>query len=209
MVRAWDQWAGAVAFDSRLARNADFPYTEPHKSASRPTRSSDMSTTAEAALAVRWTAQRTILVAGLTAGLLDILYAITVWAIRGVPPMRILQSVAGGLLGRDAFTGGVPTALLGTFLHFFISCCAAAFFYYASRRMRLLLDRPVLSGFVFGLGMYVVMNYVVLPLSASPGGGGNLRLDWMFVGALFTHTVFFGLPIALLTRRGVLGSATR
>ena len=61
-----------------------------------------------------------ILIGGTIAGALDITYAIGFSAMHGVPPMRILQSVASGLLGKPAFEGGVPIAILrprSPFLH--------------------------------------------------------------------------------------------
>src|ERR1700756_1467286 len=63
-----------------------------------------------------------ILWGGLIAGTMDITAAVLTYKIRNnVPPIRILQSVASGLLGKDAFTGGAPTAALGLFLHFVIA----------------------------------------------------------------------------------------
>ncbi len=160
-----------------------------------------MSTTtvAPAAPAARRAALPTILLAGGVAGLGDILYAITVWGFRGVSPVRILQSIAAGWLGRDAFTGGMATALLGTVSHFSIAIGMAAVYYAVSTRVRLLLDRPILSGTLFGLGCYVAMNYVIVPLSASPGGPP--KFGWSMLIALTPHIVFVGIPIALITRR--------
>ena len=90
---------------------------------------------------------------------------------------------------------------------FGISIGAAAVFYWVATRWRLLTDRPLLSGICYGFGFYLFMQYVVLPLSAAPGGGGgNWRLDWMLAGALFAHTILFGTPIALLTRYGRRGA---
>ncbi|HET9766226.1 MAG TPA: hypothetical protein VFS60_05235, partial [Thermoanaerobaculia bacterium] len=62
---------------------------------------------------------RAVLFGGLTVGILDITDAIVFWFLRAdAPPMRILQSVAAGLLGRQAArAGGWPTALLGLLLH--------------------------------------------------------------------------------------------
>ncbi|HET8647044.1 MAG TPA: hypothetical protein VFO85_16225, partial [Vicinamibacteria bacterium] len=80
---------------------------------------------------------RAILLGGLVAGTMDITAAILLYARRGVPPLRILQSVASGLLGRAAFTGGVPTAALGLALHFFIATTAAAVYVLAARRLPL------------------------------------------------------------------------
>ena len=55
---------------------------------------------------------RAILWAGLIAGTLDITDALVFYGLRGVPPVRLLQNIASGLLGRDAFQGGVGTAAL-------------------------------------------------------------------------------------------------
>jgi hypothetical protein len=67
-----------------------------------------------------------ILLGGLIGGFFDITYAIVFSYIRAkVPPTRLLQSVASGLLGPAAFDGGIPTAALGLALHFFIALVAA------------------------------------------------------------------------------------
>lgn len=49
---------------------------------------------------------RALLVGTLAVGVLDILDAIVFFALRGAQPIRILQSIAAGLLGRAAFAGG-------------------------------------------------------------------------------------------------------
>jgi hypothetical protein len=66
-----------------------------------------------------WT---TVLWAGFAAGVGDTLLAI---ALFHVGPVRIYQSVAAGLLGRESFQGGLASAALGMFLHFFIATTAA------------------------------------------------------------------------------------
>ena len=64
-------------------------------------------------------AARAILVGGLIAGALDITYACVFFGLRNhVSPIRILQSVARGALGQNAFQGGLKTAALGLFFHF-------------------------------------------------------------------------------------------
>lgn len=137
---------------------------------------------------------------GLAAGVLDLLYAIVVSDIRrDVPALVVLQSVATGVLGREAYRGGAGSAALGTLLHFFISFGAAAVYYLASLKFPLLVRRAVLSGLAFGFCVFLVMRYVIVPLSAAPGMRGPI--DWWILGTLFTHLVLFGLPIALFTRR--------
>jgi hypothetical protein len=66
---------------------------------------------------------------GVIAGVLDLTAAFATWGLKGVNPIIIAQSVASGLLGKDAFHGGLATAALGVVLHFFIACSAAAIFY--------------------------------------------------------------------------------
>jgi uncharacterized membrane protein YagU involved in acid resistance len=144
-----------------------------------------------------------ILVGGAIAGALDITYAIVFSAFRGVPPLRILQSVASGLLGPAAFDGGVPVAALGLFLHFLIAFTIAAIFYFASRRLPFLTRRPVVSGVLYGVVVYAVMNLVVLPLSATPPRKSFPLI--VIVTGLLVHMFFIGLPIALATRKASAG----
>ena len=54
-----------------------------------------------------------VLVGGSIAGALDILFAISFAGYNGVPPADLLQTVASGLLGNAAFSGGIPIQLQG------------------------------------------------------------------------------------------------
>ena len=139
-----------------------------------------------------------ILTGGLIAGVLDITAAIVIYAFRGVEPVRILQSVAGGLLGPAAFTGGAKTAALGLALHFLIATIAAAVYFLASRKMPVLVQRPTLWGALFGVGVWAFMNFVVLPLSAARKQPFNLEMALILI---VVHIVCVGLPIAYAARR--------
>lgn len=141
-----------------------------------------------------------ILIGGLVAGALDLTAAfITSWLRAGVGPVRVMQSVASGLLGATAFSGGAKTAALGAVLHFFIATVWTAVFYFASRRLRFLLDRPVVSGLLYGVVVYLFMNFVVIPLSAVPRRGPP-PLSGRIIG-LLVIIFCIGLPIALIVRR--------
>lgn len=168
-----------------------------------------------------------ILLGGLAAGALDILYAFVVYGplSYGVAPERVLQSVAAGLIGRDASrAGGMETAALGLGLHFLIATLMAAVYVLLATRVAMLTRQAVLWGLVYGLILYVAMNYVVVPLSAAGAnghfassfgeaserlsasfsevrGGGGEDYPWMLWGTIFTHTVLVGLPIALIAKR--------
>ncbi len=145
----------------------------------------------------RPSAGRAIVLAGLVAGVLDITAAFVTWAPKGVSPVRILQGIASGLLGPSSFSGGAKTALLGLVLHFVIAFSAASVFYIASRRLPTLTQRPFLWGPLYGVAVYTVMYWVVMPLSRFHRGAFSLTNT---VIAILTHIVCVGLPIALVVR---------
>jgi hypothetical protein len=146
----------------------------------------------------RRTAVPAIVAGGAIAGSFDITYAIVFSGIRGVPAIRVLQSVAGGLLGQAAYEGGLGTAALGLLLHFSIAFTWAAIFYASSRRIPAMTRQPGASGPLFGIGIYLVMYFVVIPLSAYPR---KVTYTPFLVGInLFVHMFLIGLPIALAAR---------
>jgi uncharacterized membrane protein YagU involved in acid resistance len=140
-----------------------------------------------------------ILVGGGIAATFDIIYAIVYsWIRASVPPIVIMQSVASGLLGQRAYEGGEATALLGLGLHYSMGFIIAAIFWFASRRLKFMTERAVLAGLLYGVCVYFVMNFIVLPLSALPTPITH-TLDRMAIN-IVAHMVLFGLPIALATR---------
>jgi len=140
-----------------------------------------------------------VLAGGLIAGTLDIAYACIFWALKSdVPAHRILQSVAAGLLGEASFEGGWETAALGLALHYLIALSMSVVYYLVAARWALLRLRPVLCGAAYGLLLYGVMNYVVVPLSAA--GAGSKNPLWITL-SIAAHVLLIGIPIAVLARR--------
>jgi len=138
-----------------------------------------------------------ILAAGLLAGAMDITAAFITWAPRGISPGRILRGIASGLLGPSAFSGGAATAALGLALHFFIALSAAAVFYFASRKIAFMTEHPICAGVLYGVCVYLVMYWVVMPLS-------RFHPRQTVTGtaiAIVTHMVCVGLPISMMVRR--------
>jgi hypothetical protein len=144
---------------------------------------------------------------GLLAGTFDILYAASFWALRDIPAQRIFQSIAAGALGRAAFTGGWPTAMLGLSLHYLIAAAMGVAYALAARDIPALRDRPWRYGALYGLALYAFMNFVVVPLSASPRGG-SLPMSWT-VCSVIAHVVLVGWPCAWFARRGWDGRWSR
>jgi hypothetical protein len=124
---------------------------------------------------------------GLGAGVGDTVLALVLYRVSLV---RVYQSIAAGLLGRAAFNGGMGTAALGGFLHFFIATVAATVYVLTAKKVRLLTAYPLPCGLVFGCAVYLFMKYGVLPLSAVT------RLTPFEPLAMAGHAVLVGLPIA-------------
>ena len=142
-------------------------------------------------------ALRPIVIAGFVVGVMDIASAFVIAVSRGSTPIRLLQFIASGLLGRSAFNGGARTAALGLALHFVIAFGLVIVFYAASRKLRALRERPVLSGIAYGVIVFAVMNLIVLPFSAATIRHA-LVADLI---QLAIHMFIVGLPTSLLIRR--------
>jgi len=142
-------------------------------------------------------AGRALLCGGLTVGVLDITDAFAFFGLRGARLDRLLQGIASGLLGREAFAGGAATVVLGAAIHFGIAFCVAGTYLAASRRYRGLARVPLLWGPLYGLAVYAVMNLAVIPASAIHRG----PMTWpVLVNGLLIHVFGVGLPSALAAR---------
>lgn len=143
-------------------------------------------------------ARDVVLLGGFAAGALDIVNAIVFWRLYGgAEPAVILQAIAAGLLGKNAFAGGAATAALGLALHFSIAFAMAAVFWLACRRFPAMLARPVVAGVAFGLLTWAAMNHVVVPLSrADPPP----FIPAWFVDGLLAHILLVGLLLAFVAR---------
>jgi hypothetical protein len=139
------------------------------------------------------------LIGGLVAGVLDIVYAFILSGLAGRKPLGALKAVASGVLGAEAFKGGIPTAALGLVLHLGITVVAAWAYLFCARRATYIRDHYLVCGSIFGALVYLVMNFVVLPLSAVP-----FKLIYsplVIVQGFVSHALLVGIPIALCVRR--------
>jgi len=143
---------------------------------------------------------KTILLAGFIAGCCDITAALIVYCtIVPTTPLRLLQGIAAGLLGRQAaYAGGAKTAALGLVCHFVIALGAAAVYFALTRAFPFLLRNVILSAAIWGTIVYFFMQYVVLPLSRI--GMPRFNAKFTVIG-LIIHFFCIGLPIAAITRR--------
>ena len=132
--------------------------------------------------------------AGAIAGCIDLAAATTFSAIRGVTPKRLLQAIASALIGAKAFAQRRAMALV-VILHFAIACTVAAIYVVASRYLPVLDRHPVASGLLYGVGVHLVMTFLVLPLTSLKRPFSKV----FFAVQLVIHAFCVGLPIALVT----------
>jgi hypothetical protein len=143
-------------------------------------------------------ALQTIVYGGLLVGTIDGLAATINAAIKGISPDRVFHYIASGLIGVDAsYNGGAPTLGLGILLHYTIAFGVVTTFLVLSRNIPILLRRPVISGMIYGVAVYFVMGYLIVPLSAVPKI--SFSLSGMITGILI-HMFCVGLPASLVVR---------
>jgi hypothetical protein len=134
-----------------------------------------------------------ILVGGLIAGALDAALAFYMFG------ARMPQGIASGLLGRQSFEMGATSWVLGLCIHFFIALSMAAVYYAASRKLPFLAEYPLICGLFYGMALYVVMNLIVVPLSAIHASGPIPRKD--LIEGLLVNMTLIALPITYSVSR--------
>ena len=146
---------------------------------------------------------RMLLLGCLTVAVLDITDAFVFnYLARGVAPDRVLKGIAAGFLGREtALAGGPGTALLGLGVHVFVASTVVIVFALAAARLPALRRKPVALGALYGIAVFIVMTYVVIPLSAI---NAVPRPSWpTLANLLFAHVCLVGIPAALFARRAL------
>ncbi len=141
---------------------------------------------------------KTILWSGLISGILDAIAGVIVYYIYfKLNPIQVLQFIASGVYGPTAIDGGAMMVVLGTFFHFLIAFVCAVLFYLAYPKVEFLRKNDIASGLIYGLGIWIVMNLMVLPLSNIPKSPFDLGLA--LIGIVW-HMTLVGLPIAIIIR---------
>lgn len=143
---------------------------------------------------------KTILLTGLVAGTLDILAAFAnAYLSNAVSPIRVLQFIASGLLGKNAFEGGLTTAGLGLIIHFIIAFSWTILFFFLYQKIKLLSINPIITGLVYGLIIWLIMNLAVLPMTNI--NKQPFSLNWQTFIGIGILMLFVGLPISIMVNR--------
>jgi hypothetical protein len=136
---------------------------------------------------------RPILTGGAIAGALDLTSAFLTYG------ANVPRVIAAGLLGREVIHDGLFAWICGVFLHFFIAFSAATVYCLAGRKLGFLSQHWLVCGMFYGIAVYLVMNLVVLPLSALHAVG-PYQLRGLIQG-IVVHMFLIGAPIAFSLRK--------
>lgn len=138
-----------------------------------------------------------VAIAGIGGALVDLGVAAAYWSQFQVEAIRIPQSIAAWIIGRDAFTGGAATALFGLLVYCGLVYAACALYRTAARRCAPLLRHPFLYGSAYGVLAYGAIFWVMAPLLT--GDGGSTKPAWLGL-CVATYILAIGIPAALAAR---------
>ena len=136
------------------------------------------------------------------AGTLDICAAfINSYLRSGVSPLAVLRFIASGLLGDQAFNGGLLIAILGLLIHFFIAFSWTLIFFFAYPKLKIKNKHKILTGLIYGIIIWLIMNLIVLPVSNTPAF--KQSFSQILLGVSFIMFLI-GLPISLIFHKKVI-----
>jgi hypothetical protein len=162
-----------------------------------------MSTIASTSPTSRNSLLRLSVIGGFIAGFLHLVVqqGIVFGLILKTPMISALQYVASGIMGEAAFAGGLATALFGLVLDFIMITIMAGVFIFSVDRIQLLRRNVILGSILYGFGIFIVMNLIVLPLSAAP----ELPAPplWLLIELVLQHNLLIGLPLGILVQRNM------
>lgn len=141
-----------------------------------------------------------LLMGGLAVGTADLVFAIAWWAPLGTAPIRIPQSIAGWIIGREAaFAGGLTTALFGALLHYYLMTAIVTVYHVAARNHAMLRAHPLACGALYGAAWFALVHGIAVPLfSAAPPR--HFLPEWN-LACLLAHMLLIGVPAAWMARR--------
>lgn len=140
----------------------------------------------------------TVILAAFLSGLLDLVAAIIVYALLldKTTALKILQSVASGVFGQSAYSGGIEMAVFGLIFHFTISFAFTYLYFFMYPRLPFVRKERIFSGFTLGIFIWAVMNLIVIPV-AFKGVFPNGILSSLIGIAIIIISI--GIPVAIIT----------
>ena len=109
------------------------------------------------------------------------------------------QFIASGLMGDAAYAGGFATALLGVILELLMTIIIAGIFIFSADRIPLLRKNIIAGSLLYGIGVFIVMNFIVLPLSAATVSAPPPM--GLLIEIIVEHMLLIGLPLGIIVQR--------
>ncbi len=164
-----------------------------------------MSTIASTSPSNRNSLLRLSVISGLLIGILHLViqaWIVFILILKLAPSLMIgAQYVASGVMGDAAYTGGFATALLGVILEILMTIIIAGIFIFSADRIPLLRRYIIPGSLLYGFGVFIVMNFVVLPLSAAAVSPPPPM--WLLIEIILEHMLLIGLPLGIIVQRNV------
>jgi uncharacterized membrane protein YagU involved in acid resistance len=140
-----------------------------------------------------------ILLAGLVAGTLDISIALIQYYMQtGKDPANVLRYIASGVCGNKAFTGGNSMASIGLLLHYIIAFIWTIIFFLIYPKIPALKKNVAATAIGYGLLVGLLMNFIILPLSAVPPFHVELS---KLIRAIVILIIAIGFPVSFFAKR--------
>jgi hypothetical protein len=141
---------------------------------------------------------KAVLLTTLVAGTLDIIAAHIHWTVRaGSWPTKMFYGIASGAIGREkAYNSGSIILLLGVFIHYFISFSFTLFYYLLYPAISRVSANKYINGILYAVFVWLMMNFIVLPLTAIPRTPFVFDLNKAIGIAVLI--VVFGIPISIM-----------
>jgi hypothetical protein len=136
---------------------------------------------------------------GLIVGCLDAVAAsLHAYIMRGMTPDKVFTFVASGALGQNVYAGGSIMALVGLIFHFIIAIGWTFIFYAVYPKLTILQSNKFFAGMAYGIFIWLIMNFVVIPLSLiglRPFNATSASIQ------IIIHLFIIGVPISYLTHK--------
>jgi hypothetical protein len=143
---------------------------------------------------------KTIVLAWLVAGTLDLLGAIFVYAVllQKTTADKIVRGIASGVFKKQAITGGTEMLFYGVLFHYLIALCFTVLYFIIFPHIPFFRKQKILGGLAYGAFVWAVMNLIVLNLVFP--GRPTPTLTSSLIGAAVLM-VMIGLPLSYFANK--------
>lgn len=143
---------------------------------------------------------KTILIAWLVAGTLDMLGALLVYTVilKKTTADKLLRGIASGIFKKQATTGGNEMLVYGVLFHYIIAFAFTIFFFIIFPYIPFLRKQKIIGGLLYGAFIWALMNVIVLPIVFPQRP--PITLQPALIGASILM-VMIGLPLSYFANK--------